>query len=101
MTEPIPEPFPDGPWRWEDLRWRERIGTESAELVREAVRRAVDLRDWSDGTGLTSSAPSSSSKCSTPCVTPSRWTRQTCGCASQSPVAPERLESSRRGASHT
>ncbi|HUO48113.1 MAG TPA: hypothetical protein VMU09_04690 [Acidimicrobiales bacterium] len=56
MTEPIPQPFPEGPWRWEDLRWRDRIGAEPAELVREAVRRAVDLRDWSDGTGLTSRA---------------------------------------------
>ena len=56
MTEPIPEPFPVGPWRWEDLRWRERMGGEAAELLREAVRRAVDIRDWSEGTGLTSRA---------------------------------------------
>ena len=56
MTEPIPEPFPAGPWRWEDLRWRERMGGEAAELLREAVRRAVDIRDWSEGTGLTSRA---------------------------------------------
>ncbi len=56
MPEPIPEPFPAGPWRWEDLRWKERTGDDATELVREAVRRAVDVRDWSEGTGLTARA---------------------------------------------
>ena len=56
MTEPNPEPFPVGPWRWEDLRWRDRARGAAPELVREAVRRAVDIRDWSEGTGLTSRA---------------------------------------------
>jgi len=56
VSEPIPDPFPTGPWRWEDLRWRDRIADDSTQLVREAVRRAVDLRDWSEGTGLTSRA---------------------------------------------
>ncbi len=56
MPEPIPESFPAGPWRWEDLRWRDRMGGDTTQLVREAVRRAVDIRDWSDGTGLTSRA---------------------------------------------
>ena len=32
-------------WRWEDLRWRERVGNDSERIVREALRRAVDIRD--------------------------------------------------------
>jgi hypothetical protein len=32
-------------WRWEDLRWRERLGSDSERIVREALRRAIDMRD--------------------------------------------------------
>lgn len=32
-------------WRWEDPRWREWTGGDSAELLLEALRRAVDIRD--------------------------------------------------------
>jgi hypothetical protein len=32
-------------WRWEDLRWRERVGSDSERIVREALRRAIDMRD--------------------------------------------------------
>ena len=32
-------------WRWEDLRWRERVGSDPERIVREALRRAVDVRD--------------------------------------------------------
>jgi hypothetical protein len=32
-------------WRWEDLAWRERVGGHPDLIVREALRRAVDLRD--------------------------------------------------------
>jgi len=56
MSEPTPEPFPAGPWRWEDLRWRDRVSDDAVQLVREAARRAVDIRDWSEGTGLTARA---------------------------------------------
>ena len=32
-------------WRWFDPTWRERIGEDRSELLREALRRAVHLRD--------------------------------------------------------
>jgi hypothetical protein len=32
-------------WRWEDLRWRERVGSDSERIVREALRRAIEMRD--------------------------------------------------------
>jgi hypothetical protein len=32
-------------WRWEDLRWRVRVGSDSERIVREALRRAIDIRD--------------------------------------------------------
>ena len=32
-------------WRWEDLLWRERVGSDSERIVREALRRAIDIRD--------------------------------------------------------
>ena len=32
-------------WRCEDLRWPERVGSDSERIVREALRRAIDIRD--------------------------------------------------------
>lgn len=32
-------------WRWEDPRWREWTGDDPAQLLLEALRRAVDIRD--------------------------------------------------------
>ena len=37
-------PYMNG-WRWEDPRWREVTGDDSAKIVLEALRRAVDIRD--------------------------------------------------------
>jgi hypothetical protein len=34
-------------WRWEDPRWREWTGDDPAQLLLEALRRAVDIRDRS------------------------------------------------------
>jgi hypothetical protein len=34
-------------WRWEDPRWREWTGDDPANLLLEALRRAVDIRDRS------------------------------------------------------
>ncbi len=34
-----------GDWIWSDPRWRDRVGDDPATALREAVRRAVDLRD--------------------------------------------------------
>jgi len=39
-------------WRWSDPGWRERVGVDPQALIREALRRAVDIRDQgSEGTG--------------------------------------------------
>jgi hypothetical protein len=35
----------DSAWRWEDPRWRERVGSDRQAILDEATRRAVDLRD--------------------------------------------------------
>jgi hypothetical protein len=32
-------------WRWEDPRWRDWTGDDPAQLLLEALRRAVDIRD--------------------------------------------------------
>ena len=32
-------------WRWEDLTWRNRVGDNPQWIAREALRRAVDIRD--------------------------------------------------------
>ena len=32
-------------WRWEDPRWREWTGNDAAQILLEALRRAVDIRD--------------------------------------------------------
>ena len=32
-------------WNWSDPRWRQAVGSDTHRTVREAVRRAVDLRD--------------------------------------------------------
>jgi hypothetical protein len=32
-------------WRWEDPTWPVRVGEEPSRIVREALRRAVDIRD--------------------------------------------------------
>jgi hypothetical protein len=32
-------------WVWSDPRWRDRVGNDVPSAAREAVRRAVDLRD--------------------------------------------------------
>jgi hypothetical protein len=32
-------------WRWEDPTWRSRVGNNPKSIAREALRRAVDLRD--------------------------------------------------------
>ena len=32
-------------WRWEDPRWREWTGNDARKILREALRRAVDIRD--------------------------------------------------------
>jgi hypothetical protein len=36
-------------WTWSDPRWRQRVGDDAAATVREALRRAIDLRDLRDG----------------------------------------------------
>ena len=41
-----------GDWNWADRGWQERVGTDPGELAKEALRRAVDIRD----TGTTSRA---------------------------------------------
>lgn len=33
------------PWNWSDPRWRERVSDDVRATYREALRRAVDLRD--------------------------------------------------------
>jgi hypothetical protein len=35
----------DSAWRWEDPRWRQRVGRDRQATLDEATRRAVDLRD--------------------------------------------------------
>ncbi len=32
-------------WSWSDPRWRKRVGDDAKAMYREALRRAVDLRD--------------------------------------------------------
>jgi len=32
-------------WVWSDPRWRQRVGEDPEATLREALRRAVDLRD--------------------------------------------------------
>ena len=32
-------------WRWEDRTWPESLRNDSTALLREALRRAVDIRD--------------------------------------------------------
>jgi hypothetical protein len=32
-------------WRYNDSRWRDRVGDDVSATVREALRRAVDMRD--------------------------------------------------------
>ena len=36
-------------WTWGDQRWRPRVGDDIAATVREALRRAIDLRDLREG----------------------------------------------------
>jgi hypothetical protein len=32
-------------WSWSDPRWRQRVGSDPEATLREALLRAVDLRD--------------------------------------------------------
>jgi hypothetical protein len=32
-------------WTWSDPRWRDSVGADAQATAREALRRAVDLRD--------------------------------------------------------
>ena len=32
-------------WKWSDRAWRERVESNPEELIKEALRRAVDIRD--------------------------------------------------------
>jgi hypothetical protein len=32
-------------WRWADPAWRERVADDRSALLREALRRAIHLRD--------------------------------------------------------
>ena len=32
-------------WKWSDPRWRDSVGADAGATTREALRRAVDLRD--------------------------------------------------------
>jgi hypothetical protein len=32
-------------WVWSDPRWRASVGSDAEAVLREALRRAVDLRD--------------------------------------------------------
>jgi hypothetical protein len=45
MTSPTEEGQGALSWRWEDLGWRDRVGSDPESIVREALRRAVDIRD--------------------------------------------------------
>jgi hypothetical protein len=47
MNDSSPHDDLDGAlhWRWEDLAWRKRVGGDPKRIAREALRRAVDLRD--------------------------------------------------------
>jgi len=47
-------------WRWSDPRWRVNVGSDAEAALREALRRAVDLRDTlaEAGSGDTSRAVS-------------------------------------------
>jgi hypothetical protein len=36
-------------WTWSDPRWRQRVGDDVAATLREALRRAIDLRDLREG----------------------------------------------------
>jgi hypothetical protein len=38
-------------WKWHDPEWRERVGPDTEATTREALRRAVDLRDTLAETG--------------------------------------------------
>jgi hypothetical protein len=44
----VRSPTMDG-WTWSDPRWRQRVGDDTAATVREALRRAIDLRDLRGG----------------------------------------------------
>ena len=48
------DPMPDymGSWRWSDLDWRDQVGQDPTELLKEALRRAVDIRDQVDRSKL-------------------------------------------------
>jgi hypothetical protein len=54
MTDTIGDGQDGLGWRWEDLGWRERVGSDPERIVREALRRAIDIRD-----SHAASAPSS------------------------------------------
>ena len=41
-----------GDWRWSDLGWRDKVGQDPAQILREALRRAVDIRDQVDKSRL-------------------------------------------------
>ena len=32
-------------WRWSDRNWQERTGSDPEQVILEALRRAVDIRD--------------------------------------------------------
>ena len=49
---PLGDAAPMGDWKWADRGWHERVGTNPGELAKEALRRAVDIRD----TGTTTRA---------------------------------------------
>jgi len=44
-------------WNWADPRWRERVGTDPQAILKEALRRAVDIRDKSAAGEPLSSRP--------------------------------------------
>jgi len=43
-------------WKWHDPEWRERVGADAEATTREALRRAVDLRDTLAETGSNQTA---------------------------------------------
>jgi hypothetical protein len=48
------DPMPGymGGWRWSNLGWRDQVGQNPTEILREALRRAVDIRDQTDKSKL-------------------------------------------------
>ena len=45
MTDSVEDGEDGLGWRWADPDWRERVGSDPQRILREAFRRAVDIRD--------------------------------------------------------